>query len=84
MLAALSTGHQIGLGVSGLAFVVFALTAAMLVPRRRPDFPGDKLGVFVAVCFVFFVGMLAAVFVFGKESSPPEKHNNEAALARAL
>ena len=82
MLAALSTGHQIGLGLSGLAFVVFSLTSAMLIPRRRRDFPGDKLGVFLAVCFVFFVGMLAAVFVFGKESSPPEKHHN--AIARAV
>jgi hypothetical protein len=82
VLAALSTGHQIGLGLSGLAFVAFSLTSAMLVPRRWPDFPGDKLGVFLAVCFVFFVGMLAAVFVFGKESSPPEKHHN--AIAQSL
>ena len=82
MLAALSTGHQIGLGVSGLAFVIFALVCAMLIPRGKPDFPGDKLGTFLAVCFVFFVGMLAAVFIFGKESSPPEKHPE--AIARAL
>lgn len=66
MLAALSTGHQIGLGLSGLAFVTFSLTTAMLVPRRWPDFPGNKLGVFHAVCFLVFVGMLAAVSVFGK------------------
>jgi NO-binding membrane sensor protein with MHYT domain len=82
VLAALSTGHQIGLGVSGLAFVIFALVSAMLIPRSRPDFPGDKFGMFLAVCFVFFVGMLAAVFIFGKESSPPEKHHE--ASARAL
>jgi hypothetical protein len=82
VLAALSTGHQIGLGLSGLAFVIFALTTAMLVPRRYPDFPGNKLGVYLGVCFAFFVFMLAAVFVFGKESSPPEKHHE--AIARAL
>jgi hypothetical protein len=82
VLAALSTGHQIGLGLSGLAFVIFALVSAMLIPRRKPEFPGDKLGAFMAVCFVFFVGMLAAVFIFGKESSPPEKHHE--AIARAL
>jgi hypothetical protein len=82
VLAALSTGHQIGLGLSGLTFVAFSLTSAMLVPRRWPGFPGDKLGVFLALCFVIFVGMLTAVFVFGKESSPPEKHHN--AIARAL
>ena len=82
MLAVLSTGHQIGLGLSGLAFVIFALTTAMLVPRRSSDFPGNKLGVYLAVCLAFFIGMLAAVFIFGKESSPPEKHKE--AIARAL
>ena len=82
MLAVLSTGHQIGLGLSGLAFVVFALTTAMLVPRRWPDFPGNKLGLFLTICFLFFVGMLGAVFVFGKDSTPPEKHHE--AIARAL
>ena len=82
MLAALSTGHQLGLGLSGLAFVIFALVSAMLIPRRNPGFPGDKLGIFLAVCAVFFIGMLAAVFIFGKESSPPEKHHE--AIARAL
>ena len=54
----------------------------MLVPRRWPGFPGNKLGVFLTVCFLFFAGMLGAVFVFGKESKPPEKHH--AAIARAL
>jgi hypothetical protein len=82
VLAALSTGHQIGLGVSALAFVIFALVSAMLIPRRQPDFPGNRLGLFLTVCFLFFVGMMAAVFVFGKESKPPEKHH--AAVARAL
>jgi hypothetical protein len=82
VLAALSTGHQIGLGLSGLAFVLFALTSAMLIPRRWPDFPGEKLGVFIGVCVVFFVAMLAAVYVFGKEKAPPEKH--PAAIARVL
>lgn len=82
MLAALSTGHQIGLGLSGLAFVTFSLTTAMLVPRRWPDFPGNKLGVLLAVCFLFFAGMLAAVSVFGRESSPPKKHHE--AIARAF
>jgi hypothetical protein len=80
VLAALSTAHQIGLGLSGLVFVVFALTSAMVIPRRWPDFPGDKFGPFLALCFVLFVAMLAAVYIFGKESSPPEKHHEAAPL----
>jgi hypothetical protein len=82
VLAALSTGHEIGLGLSGLAFAVFALASAMLIPRRWPDFPGERLGIFVAVCVVFFAGMLTAVYVFGKEKAPPEKHHE--AIARVL
>ena len=54
----------------------------MVVPRSRPDFPGDKLGLFIAVCVVFFVGMMAAVFVFGKEEDEPVEHKE--AIARAL
>jgi MFS-type transporter involved in bile tolerance (Atg22 family) len=70
MLAALSTGHKLGLGLSGLAFVVFALVAAVVAPRLNPDFPGRRKPLFLFVSFLFFVWMVAAVLVFGKE----EKH----------
>ena len=66
MLAALSTGHEIGLGLSGLAFVVFALSSSMLIPRYRPEVPGRNLGWFVFVSILFFVGMMSAVLVFGE------------------
>ena len=72
MLAALSTAHKLGLGLSGLAFVAFALSAAMLVPRSRPDFPGRRLGWFVFVSVLFFAGMMCAVVFFGKEKKEPE------------
>jgi NADH:ubiquinone oxidoreductase subunit 3 (subunit A) len=65
VLAALDTGHKLGLGLSGLAFVIFALVSAMLLPRRNPDFPGRNLGWFVFVCVLFFVGMMCAVLIFG-------------------
>ena len=42
MLAALSTAHKLGLGLSGLAFIVFALVSSMVLPRRNPDFPGRR------------------------------------------
>jgi hypothetical protein len=75
VLAALSTGHKLGLGLSGVAFIAFALISAMLVPRKRPDFPGRRLGWFVFVALVFFAWMIAAVFVFGKEKKAPEHHS---------
>ena len=70
MPLALSTGHQVGLGVTALAFIVFALASAFLFPRFRPDYPGRGLLAFVVVAFVFFFGMMTAVEVFGAEETP--------------
>jgi hypothetical protein len=78
VLAALSTAHKLGLGLSGVAFIAFALVSAVLVPRTRPDFPGRRLGWFVFVTVLFFIGMMAAVFFFGKEKKDPRQH--EAAI----
>jgi NADH:ubiquinone oxidoreductase subunit 3 (subunit A) len=66
VLLALSTANKLGLGLSGLAFVVFALISAMVIPRSRPEFPGRSLGWFVFVSILFFVGMMSAVLVFGE------------------
>ena len=66
MLVALSTAHKLGLGLSGLAFVLFALISAMVIPRSRPEFPGRSLGWFVFISILFFVGMMSAVLVFGE------------------
>jgi uncharacterized cupredoxin-like copper-binding protein len=64
---ALSTGHEIGLGVTGAVFIAFALASSFLFPRFRPQYPGGGLRAFIVVAFVFFFGMLAAVEVFGAE-----------------
>jgi uncharacterized cupredoxin-like copper-binding protein len=64
---ALSTGHQVGLAVTGAAFIAFALFSSFLFPRFRPQYPGGGLPAFIVVCFVFFFGMLTAVEVFGAE-----------------
>jgi len=74
---ALSTGHEIGLGVTAVVFILFALASSFLFPRFRPDYPGRGLLAFIVVAFVFFFGMLTAVEVFGAES----KHHGEAAAA---
>jgi len=75
VLAALSTAHKLGLGLSGVAFIVFALASAMLIPRTRPDFPGRRLGWYVFVTVLVFAAMMAAVVFFGKEKKPPEHHS---------
>ena len=75
MPLALSTGHEIGLGVTALIFILFALASSFLFPRFRPDYPGHGLLAFIVVAFVLFFGMLTAVEVFGAES----KHGEAAA-----
>jgi uncharacterized cupredoxin-like copper-binding protein len=64
---ALSTGHEVGLAVTGAVFIAFALASSLLLPRFRPQYPGGGLPAFIVVAFVFFLGMLTAVEVFGAE-----------------
>ena len=79
MLAALSTANKIGLALSALVFILFALLSSMVVPRSNPNYPGKRLGVFVLVTFLMFVGMIAAVLVFGVEEPEPEGGEGAAA-----
>ena len=65
--AALSTGHKIGIAAVGLAFITFALVSALVIPRRSPDFPKPHLAWYVVLCVLFFVAMISAVLVFGRE-----------------
>jgi uncharacterized cupredoxin-like copper-binding protein len=80
LIAALSTGHKVGLGLVGLAFVVFALISAFLLPAQRPDYPGKRgLPAFLTLSVTLFVGMMFAVFFFGRE--PSEGHAAEGSKA---
>jgi uncharacterized cupredoxin-like copper-binding protein len=69
LLLGLSSGHKLGLALAGAIFAGFSLIVAMLIPRWRPQFPGRGLPVFLVVVFLLFLGMLASVEIFGKESS---------------
>jgi hypothetical protein len=73
VLLSLSTGHTIGLAVSAAIFIGFALVVAMVIPRRNPDFPGKSLPALIVATVALFIGMLAAVEVFGVE----EEHEQE-------
>lgn len=85
LLAGLTTGHKVGLGVVGLAFITFALASSFLASRRRPDFPGKNgLSVFVLVSVAFFVAMLSAVVVFGVEKSEAKAGEKVAAKTIAV
>lgn len=72
MVFALSTGHEIGLAAVGAAFISFALLSSFVFPRMNPDFPtrkGMRWYIPLAVCF--FLAMMSAVLVFGKEQKTP-------------
>ena len=68
VVAGLSSGHKLGLAVVGTAFIVFALISSFVVPRRNPNFPGKNMGWYVAACALFFLAMISAVLIFGKEA----------------
>ena len=76
MLLAITTGGKIGLGVLAGAFIVFALLSSFVFPRRDPNFPGNRLGLFVVVTTLLFVGTMAGVVFFAKEEE--EAHGAEA------
>jgi mono/diheme cytochrome c family protein len=68
VLFSLSTEHEIGLAVAGAAFITFSLLSSFVFPRNNPNFPGRKgLRWYLPLCFLFFIGMLAAVLVYGRE-----------------
>ena len=74
MLLAL-TGYETALVVVAASFIGFALVAALVVPRSRPSFPGNRLGVFLAICGLFFVAQISAVLVLAEigEADEPAK-----------
>ena len=67
MLLAITNEGKLGLGLLAGAFIVFALLSSFYFPRRNPDFPGNRLGLFVLVTTVLFVATMAGVVVFAKE-----------------
>jgi mono/diheme cytochrome c family protein len=67
VIVALSGGQKLGIIAVAAVFIGFALASSFLFPRSRPDFPGRRLGLFVAVTVLLFVAMLTAMFVFARE-----------------
>lgn len=71
MLLAL-TGYETALLVVALSFIAFALTAALVIPRSRPTFPGRRLGIFLAICGVFFLAQITAVLLLAEVGEADE------------
>jgi cytochrome c6 len=75
------TGYQAALVVTAACFILFALVAALVIPRTRPSFPGRRLGVFLTVCALFFVAQISAVLVLAEigEADEPAKEQTTTA-----
>ena len=82
MLLAL-TGYELALVVVAGSFIVFALVAALVVPRSRPAFPGNRLGIFLAICGCLFVAQLTAVLVLAEVGEADEPTKGESAGGEA-
>jgi len=78
VLLGITNEGKLGLGLAAGLFIVFALLASFYFPRRNPDFPGNRLGLFVAVTALLFVVTMAGVFIFAAEEEV-EGHGAEAA-----
>jgi cytochrome c6 len=72
------TGYETALVVVAASFIVFALVMALVIPRTRPDFPGRRLPVFLAVCGVFFLAQMTAVLVLAEVGEADETAHEEA------
>jgi mono/diheme cytochrome c family protein len=82
VLLGITNGGKIGLGVAAGLLIVFAILSAFYFPRRNPDFPGNRLGLFIAVAVLLFAVTMAGVVVFAAEEEEP--HGPEAAETRTV
>jgi mono/diheme cytochrome c family protein len=71
LIAVTTTGKIVLLLAAGI-FIVFAIASSFLLPRRDPDYPGKRLGAFIAFTLVLFVALIGAMVVFAGESE--EEH----------
>jgi sulfite dehydrogenase len=76
VLLAITSEGKVGLGVLAGLLIAFAILSAFYFPRRNPDFPGNRLGLFILVSVVLFAGTMVGVVVFAGEEGEP--HSEEA------
>ena len=83
MLLAITNSGKVGLGLLAGLLIAFAILSAFYFPRRNPDFPGNRLGLFILVSVVLFAGTMFGVVYFAVEeegehgAEPTETHGTE-------
>jgi len=83
VLVGITTGGKVGLGVTALVFIAFAVASSFYFPRRNPDFPGERVRGFIWLTVLLFVALMAAVVFFAKESEEGESAGGEAATTQS-
>ena len=78
MLLGITDGGKLGLGVFAGLLIVFAILSSFYFPRRNPDYPGNRLGLFIAVAVLLFAVTMVGVVVFASEEEEAG-HGSEAA-----
>ncbi len=68
VVAGPTTNDKIGLVAVAGVFIAFALISSFVLPKRMPDFPGRFIGWYIALAILFFIAMISAVILFGKEA----------------
>lgn len=81
MLLGITNQGKVGLALCAGLLIVFAILSSFYFPRRNPDFPGNRLGLFVGIAAVLFVVTMAGVFIFAAEEE--EGHGSEATETHA-
>jgi mono/diheme cytochrome c family protein len=76
VLLAITNNGKVGLGVLAGLLIAFAILSAFYFPRRNPDFPGNRLWLFILVSVVLFAGTMVGVVFFAAEEGEP--HSEEA------
>jgi mono/diheme cytochrome c family protein len=76
VLVAITNEGKVWVAVLAGVFILFAILSAFVLPRRNPDFPGNRLGLFILVTIVLFLGTMSGIIFFAKEE---EGHGAEAA-----
>ncbi len=67
MLSSLATSHKIGIAIVAGVFIAFALASSFLFPSMRPDFPGQRVRLFVVTTILITAAMLGTIIWLAKE-----------------
>ena len=75
VLIAITSDGKIGLGLRRTRLHRVRLVSSFVLPRRYPNFPGERLGLFILVTVILFAGTIFGVLHFAAEE---EEHGSEA------